>query len=392
MIKKILIVDDEVETLRLISIALRRQGLQVITANNGTQALELAFSEKPNLIILDIMMPDINGFEVVKRLKANTKTEDIPVLIFSARNQSSDKVTGYESGADDYLTKPIHPAELISHVKTLLDKSPVIIPQEHPKNYSVAVIGAAGGVGTSTVAINIACMASQHLQLRNVVCLEMTPGHGTFRNIYGVGDEKKTIEDFLKLPLQEITPESIQAELTRMSYGPLVLSSHADLSGSQYYQQNDHALMLVQQVNQMSSLAFFDFGTMHWSNYEKLLDWCSEVILVTSPLPSVISRTRKLVNELAVFDFDSVKPLNILSISHGRSSISLTLSEMEQALHHSVSHIIPASPEQAYQAEQAHKPIGLLRANNIVTQQLSNATAKLVERYKEFKDSILEDK
>lgn len=391
MIKKILIVDDEVETLRLISIALRRQGLQVITANNGTQALELAFTEKPNLIILDIMMPDINGFEVVKRLKANTKTDDIPVLIFSARNQSSDKVTGYESGADDYLTKPIHPAELISHVKTLLDKSPVIIPQDHPKNYSVGVIGAAGGVGTSSVAINIACMASQHLQLRNVIGLEMTPGHGTFRNVYGVGDEKKTIEDFLKMPLQEITGETIQAELTRMSYGPLILSASSDLNGSQYYQQTDHAMMLLQQVNQMSSLAFFDFGTMMWPNYEQLLDWCSEVILVTSPLPSAISRTRKLVNELAGFDFDSVKPLNIISISHGRSSISFTLSEMEQALHHSVSHIIPAAPEQAYQSEQAHKPIGLLRANNIVTQQLSNATAKLVDRYKEFKDSILQE-
>ena len=391
MIKKILIVDDEVETLRLISIALRRQGLQVITANNGTQALELAFTEKPNLIILDIMMPDINGFEVVKRLKASTKTEDIPVLIFSARNQSSDKVTGYEAGADDYLTKPIHPTELISHVKTLLDKSPVILPQEHPKNYTVGVIGAAGGVGASTVTINLACMAAQSLQIRDLVSLEMTPGHGTFRNRYDVHDEKKTVEDFLKMPIQEITQDAIQPELVRMSYGPLVLGSRPALENSQYLQQTDHALTLVQQINQMSSLALFDFGTMMWPNYEQLLDWCSEVIIVTTPLPSVIARTRKLVNELAAFDFDSIKPLNIISISHGRSSIALTLSEVEEGIRHSVSHIVPASPEQAYQAESAYKPIGLLRGNNLVTQQLSNASAKLVERYKDFKNSAAEN-
>jgi CheY-like chemotaxis protein/MinD-like ATPase involved in chromosome partitioning or flagellar assembly len=387
MIKKILIVDDEVETLRLISIALRRQGMQVITANNGSQALELAFSEKPNLIILDIMMPDINGFEVVKRLKKNAKTEDIPVLIFSARNQSSDKVTGYESGADDYLTKPIHPAELISHVKTLLEKSPVILPEEHPSNYAVAVIGAAGGVGTSTVMVNLACMSAQQLHSREIMGVEMTPGHGSFRSFYGGAEDKQILEDFLKMPINEITPDLIDPEVIRMSYGPRILTAGDSLNNNRYYEQHDHALKVMQQVNKMAPLAFFDFGSMHWSNYDTLLEWCNEVIVVSSPLPSIIVKTRKLVNELANYEFDTVKPLNIISISRGRSTIALTLNEMEEAIHHSVAHIIPASPEQAYQAEAGHKPIGLIRTNNIVTQQLNNATNKLLNRYNEFAET-----
>ena len=174
MINKILIVDDEIETLRLISIALRRQGLQVITASNGTQALELAITENPNLIILDIMMPDISGFEVVKRLKNNKKTTDVPVLIFSARNQLDDKVTGYESGADDYLTKPIHPAELVSHVKSLLEKNPILEEKRRSNTYTVGVLSAAGGVGTSTVAINMASKLTQLTQPRSIVP-EMNP-------------------------------------------------------------------------------------------------------------------------------------------------------------------------------------------------------------------------
>ena len=390
MINKILIVDDEVETLRLISIALRRQGMQVITANNGSQALELAFSEKPNLIILDIMMPDINGFEVVRRLKKDAKTQDIPVLIFSARNQSSDKVTGYESGADDYLTKPIHPAELISHVKTLLEKSPVIFPEERPSNYSVAIIGAAGGVGVSTIMVNMACMTAQQAHIGEIIGVEMTPGHGSFRNFYGGGEDKKILEDFLKMPINEISPEMIEPELIRMSYGPQVLTAGDSLNYSRYYEQPDHALKVMQQVNKMAPLAFFDFGAMHWSNYDTLLEWCNEVIVVSSPLPSIILKTRKLVSELANFEFDTVKPLNIISISRGRSTIAPTLNEMEEAMHHSVSHIIPASPEQAYQAEVGHKPIGLLRTNNIVTQQLSSATTRLINRYNEFAETAKE--
>lgn len=384
MIKKILIVDDEIETLRLISIALRRQGMQVITANNGSQALELAFSEAPNLIILDIMMPDINGFEVVKRLKKDEKTRDIPVLIFSARNQSSDKVTGYESGADDYLTKPIHPAELISHVKTLLDKSPVILPEEPSSNYAVAVIGAAGGVGASTVMVNLACMSTRQLHSRKIIGVEMTPGHGSFRNFFGGSEDKKILEDFLRMPINEITPEAIEPELSQMPYGSRILMAGDSLKYNRYYEQHDHALKIMQQVNKMTPLAFFDFGAMHWSNFDTLLEWCNEVIVVSAPLPSVLTKTRKLVSELANYEFDTVKPLNIISISRSRFTIALTLNEMEESIHHSVSHIIPASPEQAYQAESSHRLIGLIRTNDIVSQQLRSATDKLLSRYNEF--------
>jgi pilus assembly protein CpaE len=385
MIKKILIVDDEVETLRLISIALRRQGLQVINANNGTQALELAITENPNLIILDIMMPDISGFEVVKRLKKNKKTTDIPVLIFSARNQLDDKVTGYESGADDYLTKPIHPAELISHVKTLLDKSTSPEPTHRTASYTVGVMGAVGGAGASTMAVNLACNAAQHLHSR-VVLAEMTPGHGSFLNFYG-SESKKTLEDFLKMPIPEIDGQSLQTELIRMNYGPLVLAASDQLENIKYGQAVDQAELVVQELSNLAPLLFLDFGTMCWSNYARMLSQCDELILITAPFPSIIEKTRKLITQVSAYEFDSLKPLTLVSISQARSSISLTLSQMEEQIHHSIAHVIPASPEQAYQAENAHKPISFLRPNDLVSQQIVNASLKLVERYQEYKNS-----
>src|SRR5688572_4374337 len=126
MAERILIVDDDVDTLRLVGIMLQRQGYQIIAASNGTQGLEKALEEKPDLILLDVMMPDMDGYEVTRRLRKNPDTSSTPILMFTAKTQLDDKVTGFEVGADDYLTKPTHPTELQSHVKALLERTAAI--------------------------------------------------------------------------------------------------------------------------------------------------------------------------------------------------------------------------------------------------------------------------
>ena len=124
MAEKILIIDDDLDTLRLVGLMLQRQGYQISAATNGQQGLEKAIEEKPNLILLDIMMPDMDGYEVTRRrLRKNPATVKIPILMFTAKTQLDDKVLGFEVGADDYLTKPTHPSELQSHVKALLARS-----------------------------------------------------------------------------------------------------------------------------------------------------------------------------------------------------------------------------------------------------------------------------
>src|SRR5512134_3142788 len=123
MSEKILIVDDDLDTLRLVGLMLQRQGYQISAATNGQQGLDKAFEEKPHLILLDVMMPDMDGYEVARRLRKNPTTTHTPILMFTAKTQLDDKVAGFEVGADDYLTKPTHPTELQAHVKALLARS-----------------------------------------------------------------------------------------------------------------------------------------------------------------------------------------------------------------------------------------------------------------------------
>lgn len=119
MAKKILAVDDEKHIVRLVQVNLERQGYQVVTANDGKEALEKVESERPDLVVLDVMMPYMDGFEVLQNLRRNASTRDIPVIMLTAKAQDADVFKGWQSGVDCYLTKPFNPMELISFVKRI---------------------------------------------------------------------------------------------------------------------------------------------------------------------------------------------------------------------------------------------------------------------------------
>lgn len=119
---RILAVDDDRNNLKMLAFLLREEGYEVITADNGADALRMLDTQHPDLLILDIMMPQMDGFEVCKRVR---QTMDVPIVILSAKGETVDKVTGLELGADDYLPKPFEPSELIARVKAVLRRSEI---------------------------------------------------------------------------------------------------------------------------------------------------------------------------------------------------------------------------------------------------------------------------
>lgn len=116
---KVLVCDDERHIVRLIQVNLERQGYTVVTAYDGKEGLEKIRSEKPDLVVLDVMMPYMDGFEVLKNLRKEPETESIPVIMLTAKAQDKDVFEGYHYGADMYLTKPFNPIELVTFVKRI---------------------------------------------------------------------------------------------------------------------------------------------------------------------------------------------------------------------------------------------------------------------------------
>lgn len=121
MPKKILAVDDEKHIVRLVQVNLERAGYAVVTASDGKEALEKVQAENPDLVVLDVMMPYMDGFEVLQNLRRNPATRDIPVIMLTAKAQDADVFKGWQSGVDCYLTKPFNPMELLSFVKRIFD-------------------------------------------------------------------------------------------------------------------------------------------------------------------------------------------------------------------------------------------------------------------------------
>lgn len=117
----VLIVDDNAENVRLLGMVIKNEGYLVGIARDGAQALEMVVQHRPDLVLLDVMMPGIDGFAVCKRLKEKAETRDTPVILLTARAESEDIVQGFEAGAVDYVTKPFNTAELLARVRTQLD-------------------------------------------------------------------------------------------------------------------------------------------------------------------------------------------------------------------------------------------------------------------------------
>jgi DNA-binding response OmpR family regulator len=120
MAKRILIIEDDPAVLRAMSFMLEKEGYEVLTATNGLEGLTKAKGENPDLLILDVMLPGIDGFEICHRLRAESQTAQLPILMLSAKGQAADKAMGLQVGANEYLTKPVERLVLLDKVKALL--------------------------------------------------------------------------------------------------------------------------------------------------------------------------------------------------------------------------------------------------------------------------------
>jgi two-component system phosphate regulon response regulator PhoB len=126
--QRVLICDDEADLAALVEFNLREAGFQVEVAFSGEAALQLARASRPDLVLLDVMLPDVSGGEICRRLKADPHTADVPVMMLTARGEEPDRVRGFEAGADDYVTKPFSVRELVLRVKAVLRRQVATAP------------------------------------------------------------------------------------------------------------------------------------------------------------------------------------------------------------------------------------------------------------------------
>ncbi len=210
MAAKILVVDDDPNVQRLLSYTLKQEGYEVVVAADGAEGFKVWGQEQPALILLDVMLPKLDGYQVAAKIRAEEGTSShVPIIMLTAEAEVEQKIRGLRAGADDYLVKPFHPAELLARIKSLLARfAPKdLLVGRPPLGRVLAFYGAKGGVGTTTIAINIAIALQRELG-RRVCLVDGNLQFGDHRVFMDLGLDRKSIVDVVSAP-------AIDADLLR---------------------------------------------------------------------------------------------------------------------------------------------------------------------------------
>lgn len=267
--RKILVIEDDPGAARLIGYTLERQGYQVLAAANGPAGLRRAQEEAPDLVVLDIMLPGLDGFQLCRRLRTESQTSHIPIMILSGKTQESDKATGLRLGADEYITKPHDPSELVRRMESLLAKKAV----GHAK--TIAFLGCRGGVGTSTVAANVAVVLAE--KNKRVTLVDLCPYCGMVAAFLGLKPEH-TIAELLQQSPGTVNRQELQAVMTPHATGLMVLASPQ--TADRYQELPPSAI--CQLFQELRSMADYVVSDAPQSDAAKaILKHCEVVVLVT---------------------------------------------------------------------------------------------------------------
>lgn len=383
MSEKILIVDDDLDTLRLVGLMLQRQGYQISAATNGQQGLDKAFEEDPDLILLDVMMPDMDGYEVTRRLRQNPATANTPILMFTAKTQLDDKVIGFEVGANDYLTKPTHPSELQARVKMLLARAgkkkgtgSAIGDGDH--GYVVGVLAPRGGLGVTTLAVNVAAGLLNRTK-SDVIVAEMVPGQGALALDMGLTSNKGLVDLLSTHRTSEITRDKAREALTHHGSGLKFLLSSDRPRDMQLINQIANYEATLSALAGLARFVILDLGVGIQPFAHKVLPYCNEILIILEGAPNTITHTKALIDDIASMNVNR-KNVNVVLNNRIRSDTQLPTSQVQSKLDFEIIGTLSPAPELFTQATRMQVPAILCQPESLTTRQVNKLVEFVAER------------
>lgn len=383
MSEKILIVDDDLDTLRLVGLMLQRQGYQISAATNGQQGLDKAFEENPDLILLDVMMPDMDGYEVTKRLRANPATLNTPILMFTAKSQLDDKVVGFEAGVSDYLTKPTHPSELQARVKTLLGRvkekqvsSPV--SRGGQSGYVVGVLAARGGLGVTSLAVNLAAGLLNRSK-SDVIVAEMLPGQGALALELGANASNGLVDLLSATKASELNRDRVREVLFHHGSGLKFLLASDRPRDMHLINQTSNYETILSRLTDMARFVILDLGIGIQPFAQKILPGCDDLLVVLEGTPNIISHTRVLIDDIASLGVNKKKIHAVLN-NRARTDTNLPSSQVQTKLDYEILGTLTPAPELFAQATRLQTPAILCQPDSLTARQVGKLVDHIAEQ------------
>lgn len=368
----ILIIDDNAETLRLISLVLERQGYKILVAKDGYQGISLAQRELPSLILLDVMMPGLDGLQVARRLRADPDTVDIPIIMFTAKSGLDDELLGFEAGADDYLTKLASPAELVARVRAVLGRVSKV-----QRGNIIGVISAKGGVGVSTVALNLGVSILNQTN-EDVVVADFRPGQGTIGLTLGYPNPQG-LNHLLQRDAAELTMSEIENELVRHRSGVRLLLSSFQPEDAKFINAVPNIKMILRILPQIANYSVLDISSTLLPVNSQIVKACDMVVILLEPVEISISHTLALVNDLSKEGVGHGKIRYVL-VNKGGSSVQLSWNKVETLLGFELAVVITPAGELIYQSSVNRTPLITLQPESLAAEQFNKLARAVLQK------------
>jgi DNA-binding response OmpR family regulator len=367
----ILVVDDDPAGRRLTQYMLSSEGHEVITASNGIQGLQVATQQSPDLVILDVMLPGLDGFEVCRRLRTQAKTAATPIIILSGKTQSSDHDTGIKMGANEYLVKPVDRKELIATIERLLGEAEKIT---ETKGKLIAFIGTRGGVGTSTITLNVA-VALQKAG-KSAILLDLNPSYGALAEMTGLKTER-SISGLFKDASGTIDVEELKVFFEQHSSGFRLLWCESYPEESDKYHPDD-IKALCYELERLGDYVIADVPASPNDNAIAVLTVADSIILIAGTGKESPDRINASVARLKRFGVNE-ENIKILAIDRaGNEDESLEiLSSTPGSL--PLVGAVRLCKDECAEAEQQGTPVILSAPSSGIAEDIHTLTSKIIE-------------
>jgi DNA-binding response OmpR family regulator len=369
---KILIVDDEPNVLRMVSYTLNAEGFEVLVAQTGNEALIKVLTEAPDLVLLDVMLPDMSGAEVCEQLRKRQDTIDLPVIMLSALAQVPDKIRGLEAGADEYITKPITPGELVARIKALLGRYQQVRRSLLKQPGKVlGFVGAKGGVGTTTVALNVA--TALVMQEKKVVAAEIRPSYGTFSAQLNLVQPHSLVK-LLAIDPGKIGEREVSSHLInlpsglRLLVGPQCVAEYRGIEPQQV--EN-----IISIFTSMVDYVILDLPCYPSDANQAAIRLCDLVALVVEPESTALASGIVAVEQMKSWGVQG-NCVGVVVVNRAPLAISIKLDQLRTALGHEVIGVIPTANDALIASQRAGLPVILYQPNS----DASKAYVEIIKR------------
>jgi pilus assembly protein CpaE len=329
MAARILVVDDDPNVQRLLTYTLKQEGYEVSVASDGAEALKRWSSEHPDLMLLDVMLPKLDGYQVAAKIRADEgTTAHLPIIMLTAEADVEQKVRGLRAGADDYQIKPFHPAELLARIKSLLARFAPhdMLVGKPPLGRVLAFYGAKGGVGTTTISINAAIALHREVGRSRVCLVDGNLQFGDHRVFLDLGLDRKSIVDV-------VTATSIDQELLRSvvvkhdSGVDLLLAPPSPETAELVNADQHHLSRIIEQLRQMYDYVLIDIDKRLDENNLDVIAASDIVFVVMTADLSCLKNVRLVLETMTQLNVDKAQVQLVLNRSNAFTGINVKNAE-----------------------------------------------------------------